>query len=369
MPRHREPVTTDGTIAVANLHAQILGLAALAYPAGSGQAAARPAVARRALLIDLLTLRGEVLSRIADYERAAELAEQLVRDAPDDATAWLAQARTHATFHRFTEALADLETASLSGLDRATLDEERVPILQAVGSYWHALVLCENAAKRRAGFITLGALSALQAKRGEVTGAERLFDEARRCYRDVSPFPIATLDYRRGLMWLAEGNLPAARSWFTAAQHRVPAYAPALGHLAQVDASTGAYQAAIGRLRPLASSSDDPAYMASLARVLGAAGHRREGRLWRDRAAARHAELVLRHPKAFAHHAADFRPSAAWPSARLAEVSPGACDAGLFTARACHGRPRELDSQGIRRRPVRYLWQVSSGAAGEQRSR
>jgi tetratricopeptide (TPR) repeat protein len=242
-----EPVTTNGTIAVANLHAQIAGLAARARPAPPGQAAAPLAVAAGALMVDLLTLRGEVLGRIADYEEAAELAEDLVRDAPDDGTAWLARARIRATFHRFTEALSDLETARRSGLDRATMDAERAPILQAVGCYWHALVLCDDAAKRRPGFTTLGALAVLQAERGEVAAAERLFAEARRCYQDISPFPIASLDYRRGLMWLGEGDLPAARSWFSAAQRRVPAYAPAVRHLAEADAALGAHEAAIGR--------------------------------------------------------------------------------------------------------------------------
>jgi hypothetical protein len=47
-------------------------------------------VAEQALLVDLLILRGEVLGRITDYERAAELAQVLVRDAPDDGAAWLA---------------------------------------------------------------------------------------------------------------------------------------------------------------------------------------------------------------------------------------------------------------------------------------
>ena len=47
----------------------------------------------QALLVDLLLLRGRMLGRIADYERAAELAERLVRDASDDGTAWLARAR------------------------------------------------------------------------------------------------------------------------------------------------------------------------------------------------------------------------------------------------------------------------------------
>jgi hypothetical protein len=79
---------------VANLQAQITGLAVWAHRAGSRQApAARAAVVERAALTDLLTLRGHVLGRIADYERAAELAERLVRDAPDAGAALLAQAR------------------------------------------------------------------------------------------------------------------------------------------------------------------------------------------------------------------------------------------------------------------------------------
>ena len=316
----REPVTTNGTIAVANLHAQIAGLTARGVPVPPGQAAAPPAVATRALLADLLTLRGEVLGRIADYERAAGLAEELVRDAPDNGTARLARARTRATFHRFAQALDDLETAGRNGLDRATVDAERAPVLQAVGCYWHALVLYEDAMKHRPGFTTLGALAVLHAERGEVTEAERLFAEARSYYQDISPFPIASLDYRQGLMWLGKGDLPAARSWLSAALRRVPAYAPALRQLAEADATLGAHEAAIGRLRPVASSSDDPQYAASLARVLDAAGHRREARRWRDQARAGHAELVRRHPQAFAHHAADFRPDAAGPPPHLADA-------------------------------------------------
>jgi tetratricopeptide (TPR) repeat protein len=316
----REPVTTDGTIAVANLHAQISGLAAWARWAGAGQGT-RLAVATQAVLIDLLTLRGEVLGRIADYERAAELAERLVRDAPDNAAAWLARARTHATFHRFTEALSDLQTAGRNGLDPATVDAERAPVLQALGCYWHALVLCDNAVKSRPGFTTLSTLAVLQAEHGEVAAAERLFAEARGCYQDISPFPLASLDHRRGLMWLGQGNLPAARSWFHAAWRRVPAYAPAARRLAEADAALGAPEAAIGLLRPLASSSDDPQYAASLARILRDAGQRGEARQWHDRAAARHAELVRRYPAAFAHHAPDFRPDAAGPAARLADAS------------------------------------------------
>jgi hypothetical protein len=108
-------------------------------------------------------------------------------------------------------------------------------------------------------------------------------------------------------MWHAEGNLPAARTWLDASLRRVPAYAPALGLLAGIDTAAGAHEAAIGGLRPLASSSDDPGYAARLACALGAAGHRQEAEQWRSTAAARYDELALRHPEAYASHAADLR--------------------------------------------------------------
>jgi hypothetical protein len=280
---------------------------ARAAAARSGQAAlARPAVAEQALLVDLLILRGDVLGRIADYEEAAGLAELLVCAAPDDGAAWLARARTRATFHRFADALADLDAAGRCGVDKATLDAERAAILQAVGCYAEALLLRRTAAERRPDFTTLGALAVLEAKRGDVAQAERLFTEARRRYRGVSPFPVASLDFRRGLMWLGQRDLHTAHAWFDAAVQRVPAYAPALGHCAEVDAALGARNAAINLLLPLAASSDDPEYAASLASVLSDAGQPVEAEQWRMSAAARYDELVVRHPEAFVDHAAEF---------------------------------------------------------------
>jgi tetratricopeptide (TPR) repeat protein len=289
---------------VANLQAQIDGLATSAHRTRSGRAG--PAATEQALLVDLLLLRGRMLGRIADYERAAELAEALVRDAPDDGTAWLARARQRATFHRFPEALGDLDAAGRRGADRAVLDAERAAILQAVGCYDDALVLRRTAAERRPDFTTLGALAVLEAERGQVTEAERLFTDARHRYRGVSPFPVAELHFQHGLMWLHESHLPEARTWFAAAVRRVPRYAPALGHLADVEAAQGARVAAIDRLRPLVESSDDPEYAADLARFLSEADRPLEAEQWRARAAARYDELIGCHPEAFLHHAAAF---------------------------------------------------------------
>ncbi|MFI6438030.1 hypothetical protein [Streptomyces sp. NPDC050759] len=298
-----EPVTTNGTIALVNLSAQIDSLKAQGHRAGP---ATHFAVAQSAVLVDLLTLRGHLLGRVADYEHAAQLAEQLVRDEPEDSTALLARARTRATLHRFAEAMADLDAAGRAGAAQATVDGERAAILQAVGCYAEAQTLLRRAAPLQSDFTMLGTLAVLQAERGEIIEAERLFGEARRSHRGVSPFPLAQLDFRRGVMWMREGDQPAARSWFDAARRRVPGYAPAAGHLAEVDLLLGDPEAAVARLRPLVKTSDDPEYSSQLALTLRAVGHHQEANSWRDCAAARYDELVLRHPEAYADHAADF---------------------------------------------------------------
>src|SRR5262245_27612893 len=87
------PMLTDGAIAVLNLQAQIDGLED------------HCTIAEVAILIDRLILRGLVLGRISDDERAAQLADRLVHDTVSDAAAYVTRARTRAVFHRFAEAL------------------------------------------------------------------------------------------------------------------------------------------------------------------------------------------------------------------------------------------------------------------------
>ena len=113
-------------------------------------------------------------------------------------------------------------------------------------------------------------------------------------------------------MWLGQRDLHTARALFDVAVQRVPAYAPALGHLPRSTRPLGAGDAAIDRLRPLAASSDDPEYAASLASVLSDAGSPVEAEHWRMSAAARYDELVVRHPEAFVAHAAEFWLTDGW---------------------------------------------------------
>ena len=291
--------TTDGTIALANLDAQI---ESLRLQAGRQRLTGRWLVE----LVDRLILRGEILGRIADYERAAALAEEFGRDVSADGAAFLARARTRALLHRFEEALTDLDAAERLGMARAAVEAERAAIFQAVGRYNAAMALRQAAIERRADFTALWAMAALYAERGEVDAAEHLFDESRRRFRGVSPFGLAQLDFQRGHMWQQDGDLDRAREWLMAAWVRLPVFARAEGHLAEVESALGEREAAIARLTRLAGASDDPDYATQLAGILRRDGRLEEAGVWRARALARYDELVARHPAAFADHSAEF---------------------------------------------------------------
>jgi tetratricopeptide (TPR) repeat protein len=254
----------------------------------------------------LLILRGLILGCVSDYERAAQLAVHLVHDAAADAAAYMARARTRAVFHRFSEALDDLDHADRISPQDVPAKRERAAILQALGRYDEALVTYEDAADRRGQFEQAGALAGLWADRGETDTAQRLYLESLRTYRGVSPLPLALLDFHLGTMWMRHDRLDQARTCLEAAIRRVPAFAAAQGHLAEIEAALGKPEAAIARLYPLAASSDDPDYAAQLARILSEMGRNDEANGWCLLAANRYDELTAAHPEAFADHAAEF---------------------------------------------------------------
>jgi tetratricopeptide (TPR) repeat protein len=293
-PAASPPTLTDGTIALLNLQAQIDGL--------EGHSTTSEA----ATLIDLLILRGRILGRIIDYERAAELGDCQVGAAITDAAAYVARARSRAVFHRFPEALDDLDHADrISPQDTASL-RERAAILQALGQYHEALVAYEAAADRGGQFERAAALAGFWAERGKTETAQRCYVQSLSSYRGVSPFPLAQLDFQLGVMWMRHERLNHARTCFEAAIRRVPAYAAAQGHLAEVEADLGNVESALARLCRLAVSSDDPDYAAQLARILGKIGNSEESVAWRRMAVSRYDELIATYPAAFADHAAEF---------------------------------------------------------------
>src|SRR5262245_23565127 len=285
---------TNASIALLNLHAQIDGLEG------------HDTFAQAATLIDLLILRGLILGRISDYERAALLADRQVNAATTDPAPYKVRARTRAVFHRFAEALDDLDRADRLAPNDAAAKRERAAIMQAQGRFDEALSTYSAVIDSVGQFERAAALAGLWAERGEVDRARRFYLDGLRSYRGISPFPVALLEFQLGVMWMRDARLGEARTCFEAAIRRVPAYAPAQGHLAEVEADLGNPESALARLYPLAVSSDDPDYAAQLARILGEMGRNNEASGWCLLAANRYDELTAAHPEAFADHAAEF---------------------------------------------------------------
>lgn len=332
--------TTAGKVAMTNLADQIESLA-------QRTAAGLLPVHERAEFIELVAQRSHILGCIAELERVLVLAEALCADQPEEGTSWLARARARAHFHLFDEALTDLAEAVRRGADVTEAGGERATILLALGLFDEARAIFEDCLSRRADFNSLSALASCHAEYGNVELAEPLFDRCRMAYRGVSPIPLALLDFQRGHMWMRKGALDVSRRWFTSAIGLLPLYAPAQGHLAEVEADLGQVEAAIARLLPLTRSSDDPDYAGTLARILVRAGRASEAAPWFERAGRGYAELVSNHPAAFADHAAFFWLEAGDPN-RAHELArynlsirqtPRAADLVARAAKACGARP------------------------------
>lgn len=309
-PHHSSPVpiselrTTDGAIALGNLDAQIKSEMRLADTA-------KLTTAQRSGIIELTAQRGQITGQIADYERSLTLAEDLVRDDPQSGLAHLTRSHIYSIFHRFDDATRDLDAAEELGLHGRPVDAARASIFQARGEYPAAIALRERLAARRQDFGDLAALALAYAESGDPDRAEPLFTEAPKHYRDVSPFPIAWLDFERGHLLMVRGELRNAREFFENAAKRLPQYKTAQAHLAQTELALGNARHAVEILRPLVESSDDPVYAGTLAEALFAfpasdTAARSEGEEWKQRAAHRYEDLLSQHPEAFADHAAEF---------------------------------------------------------------
>ena len=251
---------TDGTIALLNLDGQI---EAFEPEVNAGHAS----VETRAGLTELISLRGLILGRIADYEKAEDFAEQLVLDAPTDPkSSALARERAPAFID-----LTMLWTASIgpsishSMPTRLTLS---VPQSTRLLVATMKPLSCERKPQ-----------SANQALKMSPPWSDCLASAANpkqqngstsRAAADIAAFRhfhwLCSISV--GLMWMNGGRLDDARRSFEAAWRRVPAYAQAQGHLAEVEAELDEVDSAISRLHSLAETSDDPDYAAQLARIL-----------------------------------------------------------------------------------------------------
>jgi tetratricopeptide (TPR) repeat protein len=298
-PESASLMTTDGAIAIGNLAVQIAG--------EERRLATAPAsVPVLASLVELLLTRAQVLGQVGDYDRADAYAERAAAVPGAGSPGLLVRAGARAALHRFADALADLSEAEHHGADRMAVILRRASILHAQGQTEEALALRREVVAARPGLTTLGQLAISEAARGDAANAERHFDEALRAYRDTSPFPVAWIEFQRGLAAENAGRLDEAARQYGAAVARLPQYAEATGHLAGVEQLRGHLDRAEALLRSLVRPAIDPQYTAQLATVVDARDAHGEAARVRADARSRYDRLLVRHPEAYADHAARF---------------------------------------------------------------
>jgi tetratricopeptide (TPR) repeat protein len=288
---------TSGRIAVANLSASIDSLELRRAEGGNADGLL--------VLSKLLFLRGDILGRIADHDRAELIASEVIRMSPGTARSLYIRAQLAGRFHRFEEAKAFLNQALEAGHPRHEIDIEVAGLLQATGRYEDGLVLRERLAKDDAGMRTLGALASLLAEMGRWGAAETSYAAALDADDGLSPLPCSQLLFEWGVCAMRQGDLERAEAIFVELDAILPAHVPGRGHRAEVALARGQLDVAMTLVMPLLDASDDPEYRGIYAEILAARGESK-GTSEAECAAAAYELLLARRPEAYADHAAAF---------------------------------------------------------------
>jgi tetratricopeptide (TPR) repeat protein len=253
-----------------------------------------------------LFLRGDLLGRIVDHDRAELVANEAIALSPDTASALYIRARLAERFHRFEEAKALLDKALAAGHPKDEVDVERAALLQATGGYSEALVLREGLAKDNPSIQTLGALATLLGEMDQWAAAESCYTAAADADEGTSPIPCGQLLFEWGVTAMRRGSLDRAEELFVELGAILPQHVPGRGHRAEVALARGQLDLAEALITPVLTIAGDPEYRATYAEILAARGDRKAAISEAQRAAAVYERLLARRPEAYADHAAAF---------------------------------------------------------------
>lgn len=289
------PPTTNADIALSNLDVQIRSReASVARDPDDVQTAVQ--------LVAMLLARGQYTGRIVDYEHADALATRCVDRHPTSGEAHLARASTLETFHLFEKALGEVDAAERLRAQAGDVKHARASTYMAQGRFDEADALGLWHETQGLDATELASAGVLAGERERDAESDALFEKARSAYRDVSPFPVAWVDFQRGSLLERKGEPARAKLYFAEAHQVLPTFAHACVHLAALETPGRARDL----LEPLRGKSDDPEVDAAYADVLRRLGRMGEAQPIIARVASRYEELLGRHPEAFADHAANF---------------------------------------------------------------
>jgi len=281
-------------------------------------------LALRAELVDYLLSRTQFLSTFSDFERAEELAEGAPREFPRNPKAFLLRVRFRGAVHRFAEAEADLGSAEALGTSPGETELQRASLHVAEGRELEAaLAVAERRAAALPALQRLSMQALAEAALGRFDAADEHYRAALASYRDVAPFPIAFVEFQRGVMWAELANQPErALAYYQEAVRLLPQYVVGNVHLAELELRRGERARAEQRLRQVARQSEDPEPWARLGELLlQRDSNNAEGRELVARAGRRYEQLLSQQRSAFLDHASEFFLGAGANPARALELS------------------------------------------------
>ncbi len=290
--------TTSGSIYLGNLDARIEELQRMV--------ATRDMAVHRTALAGSLYHRYRVVGRLADAEEALRLLDASVAAEPDTAEHRQLRAVVRSGFHRFTEALEDLDAAAAAGAREDVLSKTRREIRLALGDYAQLRQDFALSSELTPSFDELAHRADLRLQQGDPAGANFLNRAAQTQYRDVNPVPIAWLHVQQGIAHLRYGNVDEARRFFAAAHERLPQYYLATEHLAECETRLGNHDVARELYTQVIAQTGNPEFVAALARLERAAGNAVDAERLTRQAEQEYAALLQRNPAAYAQHAAEF---------------------------------------------------------------
>lgn len=289
--------TTTGSIARGNLDGRIDSLTGWSeHDRQHGAETQKP-------LVEALLSRTQFFGTFSDFDRALALAGTPSKTASAaELELW---ALVESALHEFSAALDALSAAER--LDGKPRDAARATIHLALGSDLQSVLqMREKAVAAAPGFESLSGLAAAQAALGRFDAADATYRKALSSYRDVSPFPVAWVEFQRGVMWAeSAGRADRAIPVYRDAVSRLPGYVVATVHLAELEADAGQSAIAVERLQPLAGEVEDPEPAAVLAKLLSRSDPPRAGH-YAAIAKRGYERLLAKHPNAFLDHAAEF---------------------------------------------------------------
>jgi hypothetical protein len=284
--------TTSSELAIRNLDAEVDALQ-LRLESAAGRPQIESTVER---LLDRLLLRAQVLGRLDDLDRAQELAERPDLG-PDTATQL--RARIASARHAFSDVLAGPSSTR-------TERRRRQAALIAVGRA--SEVADELAAAAESGEFGARVLwAAAAAELGRFAEADAALVSALTDYRDVSPFVVGQLYFRRGVMWAEQAARPdIGLRMYAAGLAVLPEHPTMAVHMAELEWEEGQPETARRRLETLPDEVSDPEVDGLLAELYAEEGRTEAAALRVAAARRRYDALLERHRLAFADHGSEF---------------------------------------------------------------